>query len=86
MNEDLTRAVILAFVALCYFLPTCIAMMRRKWHGTSGIFILNLVAGWTVLGWFAAFIWACSGHTVWDKRRGERLHREQHGTARLSTG
>ena len=76
MNEDLTNAVIIVFVALCYFLPTCIAMMRGKAHGTRGVFILNLVLGWTVLGWFAACIWACSGHTVWDRRRKEKRHRE----------
>ena len=75
-------AVILALVAFCYFVPTCIAMVRGKARGTGGVFILNLVVGWTVLGWFVALIWACSGHTVWDKRREEKRRREQHATAR----
>ena len=79
MNNQLIGAVILAFVALCYFLPTCIAMMRGKAQG--GVFVLNLIVGWTVVGWFVAFIWACSGRTVWNKRR-EKRRREQHGVAR----
>jgi Superinfection immunity protein len=36
-----------------YFLPTIIAETHR-----TGIFWLNLIFGWTVLGWIAAFIWA----------------------------
>ena len=68
-------AVILVLVALCYFLPTFIALIRGKAQG--GVFVLNLITGWTVVGWFVAFVWACSGRTVWNKRREERRRRKQ---------
>lgn len=40
-----------------YFLPTIIAGTRHHRNGT-GIFLLNLLLGWTVLGWVGALIWA----------------------------
>jgi hypothetical protein len=46
-----------AFVAL-YFTPSIVAFYRAK-PSRFGIAFLNLVAGWTVIGWLAAFIWAC---------------------------
>ena len=73
MNKELTVAVILALAALGYFLPTCVSLIRGK--AQSGVFILNLVLGWTVVGWFVALIWACSGCTIWSKRRERQRHR-----------
>lgn len=46
---------IFAFVA--YFLPTVIAFCRghaSKW----AIFLVNLLFGLSVIGWFIAFIWS----------------------------
>ena len=74
MNKELTGAVLLAFVAIGYFLPTCIAMIRGKEQGS--VFVLNLIVGWTVVGWFVAFIWACSGRTGWNRRREKKRRRE----------
>jgi hypothetical protein len=50
--------VILGLVAL-YFLPTCIACIRKHKNGES-IFATNLLLGWIVLGWIIALIWALS--------------------------
>jgi len=51
-------ALLLIFLAFTfYFIPTAIAHQRRAQHFT-GIFLINLVFGWTVLGWIAALIWA----------------------------
>lgn len=61
---------------VCYFLPTIIAMTRGKANGTGGVFFLNLALGWTVVGWFVSFIWACSGQTKGHVRREEERHRE----------
>jgi hypothetical protein len=47
----------LSFSILLYFLPTIIG--RHKADAT-GIFLVNLLFGWTVIGWFIALIWACS--------------------------
>ena len=77
MNESAFGGLILILIALaCYFLPTLIACMRGKANGTGGVFFVNLLLGWTVVGWFVSFIWACSGETSADMRRKEQQHRE----------
>jgi len=49
-----------AFVLLFpYFLPTIIAILRRK-ANTGGIFVLNLLLGWTLIGWIGALVWSLS--------------------------
>jgi hypothetical protein len=48
--------------ALClipYFLPTVIALMRNH-PSAGGIFAVNFLFGWTVLGWIICLIWAAS--------------------------
>ena len=40
-----------------YFLPSIIALTRHK-RQTLAIFLLNLFAGWTGIGWIGALIWA----------------------------
>ena len=46
-----------AFVTL-YLTPSIVAFYRAK-PARFGIAFLNLLFGWTVIGWMAAFIWAC---------------------------
>ena len=48
---------VLLFLVLPYFLPTIIAMLRKK-HNVTAIFVLNLLLGWTFIGWIVAFIWS----------------------------
>jgi hypothetical protein len=50
----------LAIAFIIYFLPSVVAE-KRKHASTGGIVILNLLLGWTVLGWIIALVWACSG-------------------------
>jgi hypothetical protein len=51
--------VLILLIILFYFLPTMIA--GRSGHPrTSGIFVINLVFGWSVLGWVIALVWALS--------------------------
>jgi hypothetical protein len=71
-------AVLLLFVfgLGCYFLPTIIALSRGKANGTGGVFFVNLALGWTVVGWFVSFIWACSGQTKQQIMREEQRHSE----------
>jgi len=40
-----------------YFLPTMIALARQHHNGLA-IFVLNLLLGWTFLGWVIALIWS----------------------------
>ena len=42
-----------------YFLPTIIAIIRGK-NNAGGIFVLNFLLGWTVIGWVGALLWALS--------------------------
>lgn len=43
--------------ALFYFLPTAVALLRGI-KTPQGPILLNLLLGWTILGWVAALIWA----------------------------
>ena len=40
-----------------YFLPALIAA-GRKHHQAGAIFALDLLLGWTFLGWVGALVWA----------------------------
>ncbi len=40
-----------------YFLPFAIALIRRR-HNTVAIFALNLLLGWTLIGWVVALVWS----------------------------
>ena len=51
--------VVVAAVITIYFVPAIIAA-GRKHHQAGAIFVLNLLAGWTVLGWIVAVVWACT--------------------------
>ena len=42
---------------LVYFLPTFIALMRGH-HNTFAIVALNILAGWTFVGWVVALVWS----------------------------
>lgn len=46
---------------LLYFLPAWIA---RKKHNASSIFLINLLFGWTIIGWLVAFSMAESKPAV----------------------
>lgn len=42
-----------------YFIPTIIAA-GRKHHNSGAIFALNMLLGWTGLGWIGALVWSCT--------------------------
>lgn len=52
----LIAAILGAVVFVIYFFPTWIAIGRRN---ALPIFFVNLIFGFTVIGWLVAFIWAC---------------------------
>ena len=45
------------FGVFIYFLPSFIAAGKRHPYGT-GIAILNLFLGWTIIGWVGALVWS----------------------------
>jgi ABC-type transport system involved in cytochrome c biogenesis permease component len=51
--------VLIGVALLVYFSPSIIARMRHH-HNVLAIFMLNLLLGWTFLGWCGALIWACT--------------------------
>jgi Superinfection immunity protein len=48
---------------LVYFLPTATALLRKR-KSTKWIFAVNLVSGWTVIGWVVALLWSFLGKPV----------------------
>ncbi len=48
---------LLVFLAAVYFVPTIVASVREH-RNMAGIVILNLLLGWTILGWIGALVWA----------------------------
>ena len=55
--EVFVTLAILIMIAVFYLLPTLIASQRDTNHQGT-IFFINLLFGWTILGWIAALIWA----------------------------
>lgn len=50
----------LIVIACLYFIPYGLAKSRQH-PSTTGIGLLNLLLGWTLVGWLVALIWAASG-------------------------
>ena len=44
----------LIFVTLLYFLPTLIAVVSRQGSDAVGIFLVNFLLGWIIIGWRVA--------------------------------
>jgi hypothetical protein len=47
-------------VLLLYFLPALVAILRGH-HSWPAIAILDLLLGWSVIGWIIALIWSLTG-------------------------
>lgn len=60
-NLVLGFAVLLVMGAI-YFIPGIVAITRGR-DGASGIFLLNIFIGWTVIGWVVLLIIAFTGET-----------------------
>ena len=48
--------IFLTLLIVLYFLPTLIASHRG--HSTLGVTLVNLLIGWTLIGWLALLLWA----------------------------
>lgn len=46
-----------ALMFVLYFLPSVIAVLRRHPNPVA-LIVVNLVFGWTMLGWFICLIWS----------------------------
>lgn len=52
--------ILLGLLAFAIYLLPAIIASNRKHHNAGAILALNLLLGWTFLGWAAAFVWACT--------------------------
>jgi hypothetical protein len=57
MSVSWWHFIILLLIALLYLLPTIIAYGRSHINWIP-ICALNILAGWTFLGWIGAFVWS----------------------------
>lgn len=57
MDEFLVTIISLGTAILLYLLPTVIAF-KRGHRSKGGIAVLNILLGWTILGWIIALIWS----------------------------
>ena len=55
--------ILLAVCLIIYFIPTIIAVNRKKTNA-GAIFALNLFLGWALVGWVVALVWALSVDAV----------------------
>ena len=53
----MAELILLASLLSLYLLP---AIIGRNKSDAGAIFLFNLLAGWTLLGWLGALIWAVS--------------------------
>jgi len=64
MNDQeawIFAALVLGF-AVVYFFPTVVAFSRRH-RNRAAILTLNLLLGWTMLGWIGALVWSMTANT-----------------------
>lgn len=47
----------LMLLLIVYFIPTMVGWRKRN---ADAIFVLNLLLGWTLIGWVVALTWAVS--------------------------
>jgi hypothetical protein len=55
--------IVLSVGVLLYFLPTIVAAMRRL-RNLAPIVVVNVLLGWSVIGWIIAMVWAVSTQVV----------------------
>jgi hypothetical protein len=56
--DGLMGVILLAIIFVFYFLPTLICCGRKNCRCGTAIFALNLLLGWTLLGWVVALVWS----------------------------
>lgn len=57
------ETIVVLVVAAFYFAPAAVAYSRK--HKSAGaILVLNMLLGWTLLGWILAAVWAHTGNVA----------------------
>lgn len=61
-SNEIQAIFIMLVFCVFYIIPSLIAHSRKA-KRLPGIIVLNLLLGWTLLGWVGALIWAVSDNT-----------------------
>ena len=56
-NFTILELLLIVLIFALYFLPTLVAFLRQH-KNKLAIFLLNLLLGWTVLGWVVSLVWS----------------------------
>ena len=56
-NFTMLELLLIVLIFAFYFLPALIAFLRNH-KNKLAIFLLNLLLGWTVLGWVGSLVWS----------------------------
>lgn len=56
------------FFIVMYIVPFCVAVVRAH-HNAGAILVVNVLLGWTVIGWIVTFAWAAFGPAETAKSR-----------------
>jgi Superinfection immunity protein len=56
MGDGIAGLIALSIGLLLYLIPTLVAYSCSH-HQATAIFALNLLLGWTVLGWMISLVW-----------------------------
>lgn len=62
MFDSTTTVIMLVAVVVIYLLPTLIAFGREH-PRRMDLAVVNIIFGWTLIGWWAAFFWALLART-----------------------
>lgn len=63
--EAIAALIFIGIGAFIYFLPTAVGWKKRN---ASAIFVLNLLLGWTLIGWVVALVWATTNEAPVQKK------------------
>jgi hypothetical protein len=55
------------FIFLVWYFAPFFLSLARKHNNALSIFFVNLFFGWTLIGWFWAFIWATTSNRALPK-------------------
>lgn len=58
-----TVSIVLAILTLGYFLPWMVAALRGKSNHWA-VLVVNLLLGWTLIGWVVALVMAVNSHNI----------------------
>lgn len=53
-------SIVWAFILVLFYFAPALHARSKKHHNAKAIFVLNLLLGWTVIGWAVAMVWACT--------------------------